>query len=141
MVYENRIPQTSDAPCGSSTKPYGSTMKPRFYASTLIFLLTLALTTSVWAQQAVTPDTVTSTGEGWKLIVPKRHIATLNDLQSEDDALVGRMHRCAARLAQDRGQHEAGYRTVFNTNSSAGQTVFHIHLHLLAGRRLSWPPG
>ena len=57
MVYENRIPQTSDAPCGSSTKPYGSTMKPRFYASTLIFLLTLALTTSVWAQQAVTPDT------------------------------------------------------------------------------------
>lgn len=75
------------------------------------------------------------------LIVPKRHIASLNDLQEGDDALVGRLHRCAAALARERGQDEAGYRTVFNTNSGAGQTVFHIHLHLLAGRRLGWPPG
>jgi len=75
------------------------------------------------------------------LIVPKRHIATLNDLNSGDDAIVGSMIRLAARLAKDRGVDTAGYRTVFNCNSHAGQTVFHIHLHLLAGRRLGWPPG
>jgi histidine triad (HIT) family protein len=75
------------------------------------------------------------------LIVPKRHIATLNDLDAGDDATVGSMIRLAARLAKDRGVDTAGYRTVFNCNSHAGQTVFHIHLHLLAGRRLGWPPG
>ena len=75
------------------------------------------------------------------LIVPKRHIATLNDLDSRDDATVGSMIRLAARLAKDRGVDTAGYRTVFNCNSHAGQSVFHIHLHLLAGRRLGWPPG
>jgi histidine triad (HIT) family protein len=75
------------------------------------------------------------------LIVPKRHIATLNDLGSEDDVTVGAMVRLAARIAKDRGVDHDGYRTVFNCNSHAGQTVFHIHLHLLAGRRLGWPPG
>lgn len=75
------------------------------------------------------------------LIVPKRHIASLNDLQPGDDVLLGSMHRCAAHLARERGQETAGYRTVFNTNGNAGQTVFHIHLHLLAGRSLGWPPG
>jgi histidine triad (HIT) family protein len=75
------------------------------------------------------------------LIVPKRHIPTLNDLNAADDAIVGSMIRLAARIAKDRGVDDAGYRTVFNCNSHAGQTVFHIHLHLLAGRRLGWPPG
>ena len=75
------------------------------------------------------------------LIVPKRHIATLNDLEMEHDALVGSMFRCAAALAQENGYAERGYRTVFNTNRGAGQSVYHIHLHLLAGRPLSWPPG
>lgn len=75
------------------------------------------------------------------LVVPKRHIATLNDLQPADDALIGRMHRCAAQLARERGHHASGYRTVFNTNAGAGQSVFHIHLHVLGGRRLGWPPG
>jgi histidine triad (HIT) family protein len=75
------------------------------------------------------------------LIVPKRHIPTLNDLVPGDDALVGSMFRRAAALAKDHGYDERGYRTVFNTNREAGQTVFHIHLHLLAGRGLSWPPG
>jgi histidine triad (HIT) family protein len=75
------------------------------------------------------------------LIVPRRHIATLNDLRDEDDALVGMMMRRAAALAKDRGFHDSGYRTVFNCNSHAGQTVFHIHLHVLGGRALSWPPG
>jgi histidine triad (HIT) family protein len=75
------------------------------------------------------------------LIVPKRHIATLNDLEPGDDALVGSMFRRAAALAQAHGYHERGYRTVFNCNREAGQTVFHVHLHLLAGRGLGWPPG
>ncbi len=75
------------------------------------------------------------------LIVPRRHIATLNDLTQADDALVGSMVRAAADLAKQHGYDERGYRTVFNCNREAGQTVFHIHLHLLAGRGLTWPPG
>ena len=75
------------------------------------------------------------------LIVPRRHIATLNDIADGDDALVGSMIRQAAALARDHGFDQRGYRTVLNCNAEAGQTVFHIHLHLLAGRRLSWPPG
>ena len=75
------------------------------------------------------------------LIVPRRHIATLYDLTPADDALVGSLFRAAAALAKEHGYAERGYRTVFNTNREAGQTVFHIHLHLLAGRSLSWPPG
>ena len=75
------------------------------------------------------------------LIVPRRHIATLNDLTPADDALVGSMLRRAAALAGEHGYSDRGYRTVFNTNREAGQSVFHIHLHLLAGRGLTWPPG
>jgi histidine triad (HIT) family protein len=75
------------------------------------------------------------------LIVPKRHIASLNELTAEDDELVGEMVRRAAALANQQGYAERGFRTVFNTNAEAGQTVFHIHLHLLAGRGLTWPPG
>jgi histidine triad (HIT) family protein len=75
------------------------------------------------------------------LIVPKRHIATLNDLQPVDDHIVGSIVRRASALAAERGYADRGYRTVFNTNSEAGQSVFHIHLHLLAGRGLGWPPG
>jgi histidine triad (HIT) family protein len=75
------------------------------------------------------------------LIVPRRHIATLNDLQPSDDGLVGTMVRTAADLARAHGYDQRGYRTVFNCNREAGQTVFHIHLHLLAGRGLTWPPG
>lgn len=75
------------------------------------------------------------------LLVPKRHIASLNDLTPEDDALVGELTRRAAAIARDRGISAGGYRTVFNTNRDAGQTVFHIHLHLLGGRGMHWPPG
>lgn len=75
------------------------------------------------------------------LIIPRAHIASLNDLSSDQDALVGSMFRRAAALAKDNGYQERGYRTVFNTNREAGQSVFHIHLHLLAGRALTWPPG
>ena len=75
------------------------------------------------------------------LIVPRRHIATLNELSPEDDALVGEMVRSAAAIAKEQGLSERGYRTVFNCNAEAGQTVFHVHLHLLGGRPMTWPPG
>ena len=75
------------------------------------------------------------------LVVPKRHIATLNDLSAADDGIVGEMVRRAAAIAHERGISAGGFRTVFNTNRDAGQTVFHIHLHLIGGRGLTWPPG
>ena len=75
------------------------------------------------------------------LIVPRRHIPTLNDLTREEDALIGSMFRLASSLASEHGYADRGYRTVFNCNREAGQTVFHIHLHLLAGRGFHWPPG
>ena len=75
------------------------------------------------------------------LVIPRRHIASLNDLGPEDDALVGEMTRRAAAIAKEEGLAERGYRVVFNCNADAGQTVFHIHMHLLGGRKLGWPPG
>jgi histidine triad (HIT) family protein len=75
------------------------------------------------------------------LVVPKRHIATLTDLAPADDQVVGEMVRRAAAIATERGISAGGFRTVFNTNRDAGQTVFHIHLHLIGGRSLAWPPG
>lgn len=75
------------------------------------------------------------------LIVPKAHVATTNDLGPEQDAVVGAMIRRAAAIAADRGYADAGYRTVFNCNKDAGQSVFHLHLHVLGGRPLGWPPG
>jgi histidine triad (HIT) family protein len=75
------------------------------------------------------------------LVVPKRHVATLNEIGSEDDQLVGELVRRASAIAKERGLSAGGYRTVFNTNRDAGQTVFHIHLHLLGGRAMMWPPG
>ena len=75
------------------------------------------------------------------LIVPRLHIETLNELKRGHDALVGAMVRRAAVLAAERGFAEGGYRTVFNCNAGAGQSVFHIHLHVLGGRTLTWPPG
>ncbi len=75
------------------------------------------------------------------LVVPRRHVATLNDLAPADDALLGRLQRVAARLASERGIAERGFRTVMNCNREAGQSVFHLHLHLLGGRPMAWPPG
>jgi histidine triad (HIT) family protein len=75
------------------------------------------------------------------LLIPKTHIATLNDLTAEQDAIVGEMIRRAAALAKERGYADRGFRTVFNANRDAGQTVFHIHLHVLGGRSFHWPPG
>lgn len=75
------------------------------------------------------------------LVIPRKHIATLNDLEPADTELAGHLVRVAAKIAADHGYDGRGYRTVFNCNGEGGQTVFHIHLHLLAGRSLTWPPG
>ena len=75
------------------------------------------------------------------LVVPKTHIATLNDLESQHRELVGEMYLAAQTVAREEGIDERGYRTTMNCNADAGQTVFHIHLHLLGGRPMSWPPG
>ena len=75
------------------------------------------------------------------LVVPREHIPTLNDLDPAHDALIGEMLRRATALAAARGYNGSGFRTVFNCNADAGQTVFHLHLHVLGGRKLTWPPG
>ena len=75
------------------------------------------------------------------LIVPKRHIATLNDITPNDTGLIGKLYLVARQLANDMGVADNGYRTLINCNKDGGQDVFHIHLHLLAGRRMGWPPG
>ena len=75
------------------------------------------------------------------LIIPKIHISTLNDLKKSDNELMGELIKASSVIAKRNGIHNDGYRTVFNCNEDAGQTVFHIHLHLLAGRKLNWPPG
>lgn len=75
------------------------------------------------------------------LIIPRVHIATVNDLQPEHHVLAGRLYTVAARVARERGVADSGYRLVMNCNADGGQSVYHIHLHLLAGRRMQWPPG
>ncbi len=75
------------------------------------------------------------------LLVPKRHIATLNDLRAEDAELMGRLYLAVNRVAADLGVAESGYRTLINCNRDGGQDVFHIHLHFMGGRRMGWPPG
>ncbi|MCC2667354.1 MAG: HIT-like protein [Gammaproteobacteria bacterium] len=75
------------------------------------------------------------------LIIPKKHISTLNDLEAEDTQLVGHLIQTAKHLAKENNIAEDGYRLVINCNAGAGQTVFHLHLHLLGGRQLAWPPG
>lgn len=75
------------------------------------------------------------------LVIPRQHIETLNEIGPEDSALIGRMVAVATSLAKARGVDRSGYRCVLNCNADGGQSVFHIHLHLLAGRKLSWPPG
>ena len=75
------------------------------------------------------------------LIIPKRRIRTLSDVRDEDELILGKLMNTARKIAQENGIADDGYRVVMNCNEAAGQTVFHIHLHLLGGRALSWPPG
>jgi histidine triad (HIT) family protein len=73
------------------------------------------------------------------LVIPRTHISSLND--ATDAAAIGRLALVAAEIAKREGIAESGYRTVINTNRDGGQTVFHVHLHLLGGRAMAWPPG
>jgi histidine triad (HIT) family protein len=75
------------------------------------------------------------------LIIPKKHIATLNDASDEDIQVLGRLNMVAAQLAHKLGFADDGYRVVMNCNADGGQSVYHIHLHLLGGRSMAWPPG
>ncbi len=75
------------------------------------------------------------------LVVPRTHIATLNDVAPADEALMGKVLRAGAAVARKRGVDGKGWRAVLNTNADAAQLVFHVHLHVLAGRRMGWPPG
>ncbi len=75
------------------------------------------------------------------LVIPKKHYATTNELRSEDAALMGKLVLGARKVAEIEGLSERGYRMVLNCNEEGGQTVFHIHMHVLGGRRMSWPPG
>ena len=76
------------------------------------------------------------------LIIPRRHVATINDIAAaEAEEEIGRLYSAAAHIAQQEGIESDGYRVVMNCNEAAGQTVFHLHLHLLGGRSLGWPPG
>ena len=75
------------------------------------------------------------------LIIPKKKIETLNDLNDVDAELIGMMFQAAKNMATKLGIDKSGYRTIFNCNEDGGQTVYHIHLHLIGGRSLVWPPG
>lgn len=75
------------------------------------------------------------------LIIPRKHIETINDADSSDEQLLGRMVLTAKKLSRDLGLADKGYRLVFNVNKGGGQEVYHIHLHLLGGRQMTWPPG
>ncbi|RZV34723.1 MAG: histidine triad nucleotide-binding protein [Chromatiales bacterium] len=75
------------------------------------------------------------------LVIPRKHIATINDIEADDEAIIGSLYSAAREIASREGIAKAGYRAVMNCNEGAGQSVFHIHLHVLGGRPLSWPPG
>ena len=75
------------------------------------------------------------------LVIPRKHIATINDLGEDDQEIVGSLYLAAKDIARAEGLSDEGYRAVMNCNEGAGQSVFHIHLHVLGGRTLSWPPG
>jgi len=75
------------------------------------------------------------------LIIPREHIATINDLSAGDAAMVGSLFMAAKEIAAEEGLADDGYRVVMNCNAAAGQSVFHLHLHMLGGRTLAWPPG
>lgn len=75
------------------------------------------------------------------LIIPKKHISTINDAEQDDKVLLGHMTLTAQQIAHTEGIAEDGYRLVMNCNAEGGQTVYHIHMHLLGGRQMTWPPG
>jgi histidine triad (HIT) family protein len=91
--------------------------------------------------QVVAFEDINSQAPTHILVVPKKHIPTLNEVTPEDQNLLGAILMAAIQIANDRRISSSGYRLVWNTNRGAGQSVFHIHLHLLGGRTMAWPPG
>ncbi len=92
-------------------------------------------------RQVIAFEDVNPQAPSHTLIIPKAHFATMNDVGAEQEGLLGHMMLVATRVAKDKGLDEKGYRLVANCLESAGQSVFHIHLHVLGGRNFSWPPG
>ena len=91
--------------------------------------------------QVVAFDDINPQAQVHMLVIPKRHIISLGDTQDSDAALLGQVMVVCAKMARERGLEKSGYRVVANTGREAGQTVFHLHLHVLGGRSFSWPPG
>lgn len=75
------------------------------------------------------------------LVIPKKHIKSINDLKSSDKYLAGELILASKKIAKDEGIDSKGFRTIFNTNDDGGQTVYHIHMHMMGGRQMKWPPG
>jgi len=90
---------------------------------------------------AVAFEDITPQAPVHTLVIPKKHIATILEVTPEDHGLVGHLFKVAATIAKEKGIAEKGFRLVMNTNADSGQTVFHIHLHILGGRSMRWPPG
>lgn len=91
---------------------------------------------SVLALEDINPQAPVHT-----LVIPKKHISTTLDIEEEDGALLGHLFRTAGEIAREKGIAERGFRLVVNTNPEAGQTVYHLHIHILGGRHMHWPPG
>lgn len=92
-------------------------------------------------EQVVAFDDIGPQAPHHKIIIPRKHIATLNDISSDDNLLMGQIMQTAVTLAKSLKMADTGYRIVMNCNAHGGQTVFHIHMHLLGGRQMTWPPG
>ncbi|MBT0654351.1 histidine triad nucleotide-binding protein [Geomobilimonas luticola] len=92
-------------------------------------------------EQVVVIEDIAPVAPHHLLIIPHKHVVNALDLDTGDNALIGHVFQVAARIARERGIAEQGFRIVNNNNAGAGQSVFHIHFHLLAGRNLGWPPG
>ncbi|HXE76021.1 MAG TPA: histidine triad nucleotide-binding protein [Candidatus Xenobia bacterium] len=92
-------------------------------------------------EQAVAFEDINPQAPTHILVVPRKHLATLNEATAEDEGLLGHLLAVAAKVARQRGIADSGYRTVLNNGRGAGQSVFHLHLHLLGGRGMRWPPG
>lgn len=75
------------------------------------------------------------------LVIPKKHISTLNDIENADSAIIGKLPIIASKIAKEKNVDQSGYRVVMNCNEDGGQTVYHIHMHVLAGKQMTWPPG
>lgn len=91
--------------------------------------------------QVITVNDIAPQAPHHLLIVPKKHIATINDIHTDDNELIGHMMLTAKNLAKKLALADSGYRVIMNCNKNGGQAVYHIHLHLLGGRQMAWPPG